>query len=331
MDYPSWSDTAITLQVPLGVSGDGVVFATIDGRSSNVVPFVLQTLFTVSGTIASSGLDVSGITVSDGTRSAMTDAGGTYRMNDVPNGSYTVVPARFDLSFTPASKAIVVAGADVEKVDFISTSKVTDIDGNEYNTVKIGSQVWMVENLRTTRLRDGTAIPLVTVDAAWAALATPGCCWYGNDAGNGVPYGALYNWYAVNTGRLAPAGWHVPSDEEWKTLEKYLGMTQSDADATGYRGANVNVGGKMKEAGTTHWNSPNTGADNSSGFTALPGSYRNSDDGIFYKAGGTGIWWSSSEHSAMDAWKRGLNNSNADVNRNPNSKVFGFSVRCVRD
>ena len=161
-----------------------------------------------------------------------------------------------------------------------NSTTVTDIDGNVYHTVKIGAQTWMVENLRTTRYNDGTAIPLVTGNTAWGSLTTPGYCWYNNDqATYGSTYGALYNWYAVNRGKLCPTGWHVATDAEWTQLTDYLG------------GVWV-AGGKMKEAGLSHWESPNEGATNSSGFTALPGGHRISA-GSFYLLALHALFWSS--------------------------------------
>jgi uncharacterized protein (TIGR02145 family) len=195
--------------------------------------------------------------------------------------------------------------------------KVTDIDGNVYHTVTIGTQVWMVENLKTTRYNDGTAIPLVTDSTEWNNLTTPGYCWYNDDAVTyKSTYGALYNWYAVSTGKLSPAGWHVPTDTDWTMLTTYLG------------GPAV-AGGKLKESGLTHWMTPNTGATNSSGFTALPGGYRYDHD-TFY-IGYYGYWWSSTEYNAADAWFRMLHCSIVEVNRLSNNKSAGFSVRCVRD
>jgi len=130
-----------------------------------------------------------------------------------------------------------------------TAGKVTDIDGNVYDTVKIGTQIWIIENLKTTKYNDGTSIPMVTDSAAWINLTTPGYCWHKNtSASYKNTYGALYNWYAVNTGKLAPKGWHVPSDAEWTTLITYLG---GDSIA----------GGKMKETGMSHWFSPNTGCN----------------------------------------------------------------------
>lgn len=163
---------------------------------------------------------------------------------------------------------------------------VTDSDGNVYNTVTIGTQVWMAENLRTTKYKDNTAIPLVTDNTAWTNLSTPGYCWYNNDAAtNKSTYGALYNWYTVNTGKLCPTGWHVPTDAEWSTLTTCLG------------GVGV-AGGKLKEAGTSHWMSPNVGATNETGFTALPSGYRYAG-GTFEYNGLGGWWWSSTESSLL--------------------------------
>ena len=169
--------------------------------------------------------------------------------------------------------------------DFIDCQ---DGDGNNYPIVTIGTQTWMTENLKTTKYNDGTDIPLVIVDTAWNSLSTPAYCWYNNDFINKVNYGALYNWYTVSTSKLCPKGWHVLSDAEWTVLTTYLGD---------------NAGGKLKEAGFTHWSSPNTVATNESGFTALPGGFRWSS-GYFYFVGYNGLWWSSSEYHTNYALSR---------------------------
>ncbi len=196
---------------------------------------------------------------------------------------------------------------------------MTDQDGNTYKTITIGTQTWMAENLRVTKYRNGDPIPNVTDDTAWENLSTGAYCTYEHttDKDKIATYGRLYNWYAVNDSRnIAPAGWHVPTDDEWTTLTTYLG------------GEEV-AGGKMKEIGTTHWESPNTGATNESGFTALPGGYRYSD-GTFYVIGYTGYWWSAIEVSLHFAWYRLLFYSNSNVFRNYLSHELGFSVRCVK-
>ena len=198
----------------------------------------------------------------------------------------------------------------------VSGGTVTDVDGNVYQTLIIGTQTWMVGNLRTTKFNDGTAIPLVTDGTAWSADTTAAYCWYSNDISYKGTYGALYNWYAVNTGKLCPAGWHVPTDAEWATLITYLGDSTS-------------AGGKLKEAGTAHWFSPNTGATNSSGFTALPSGSRYSD-GAFYLNGKYGWLWSTTQSTSANAWHEYLDYTSSTIFRTSGSKKIGFSVRCVK-
>jgi len=200
---------------------------------------------------------------------------------------------------------------------------VTDIDGNVYHAVTIGTQVWMVENLKTTHYQDGTAIPNVTEDSIWSYLTTGAYCDYDNKSSNSVIYGRDYNWYAVaNSHNICPKGWHVPSDAEWTTLTTYLG------------GETV-AGGKLKETGTAHWVTPNTGATNQMGFSALPGGYRSGSDfyGQFVIVGYYGgEWWSSTESSASSAWYRGMYFRRSDVKRdNDYNKTVGLSVRCLKD
>jgi uncharacterized protein (TIGR02145 family) len=193
--------------------------------------------------------------------------------------------------------------------------------------VTIGTQIWQTTNLDVTTYSDGTPIPEVTDPNAWANLTTGAWCYYNNDTANGAIYGKLYNWYAVagihdtdpNTPnkKLAPTGYHVPSDAEWTTLITYLG------------GERV-AGGKMKETGTGHWKSPNTGATNSSGFSGLPGSYRNSN-GLFEFIGYTCKCWSSSEANTANARPRGLFYTDEIVLIYYRNKTHGSSVRCLRD
>ncbi len=207
---------------------------------------------------------------------------------------------------------------------------VTDIDGNVYQAVKIGDQWWMAENLKVTHYRNGDAIAHVTDNTEWTNLSSGAWCVYDNNDGNTDTYGLLYNWYAVDDSRnIAPEGWHVPTDEEWKELEMYLGMSQSEADDTGWRG--TDEGGKLKATGTEYWNSPNEGATNESGFSALPGGCRYFYSGYFYFMGFYGYWWSSTEASSTSAWNRGLYCGYSDVCRSYDYKRYGFSVRCLRD
>jgi uncharacterized protein (TIGR02145 family) len=203
------------------------------------------------------------------------------------------------------------------KKDNNNNPTITDIDGNVYHTKTIGTQVWMVENLKTTRYNDGSSIPLVSDSLAWINLSTPGFCWYNNDVTHKDKYGALYNWFAVNTGKLAPAGWHIPSDDEWNTLIESLG------------GQTV-AGGKMKETGTVYWTKPNTGAGNSSGFSALPGGYRNNQAHYGY-IGNDCALWSGTENIVTLAWERHLFTYSAEAYRYSSAKESGFSVRCLKD
>jgi uncharacterized protein (TIGR02145 family) len=194
---------------------------------------------------------------------------------------------------------------------------ITDIDNNHYRIVQIGSQIWMAENLRTIRYNNGSAIPLVTDVIEWMSITTPGFCWYNNDAATYYTYGALYNWYTVNTGNLAPDGWHVPTDAEWTTLTNYIG------------GESV-AGGKLKEKGTTHWNWPNSLATNETGFTGLPGGYR-IKEGLFGELQSSGYWWSSTAIIPNVAWFRSLNYNFSYILISNYDENYGLSVRCVRD
>ncbi len=196
---------------------------------------------------------------------------------------------------------------------------VTDIDGNIYHKVTIGTQTWLVENLKTTKYRNGDPIENVIENAAWSKLVTGAYCWFNNDAATyKETYGALYNWYAVNDSRnIAPTGWHVPTDAEWATLITFLG------------GESV-AGGKLKESGTTHWTSPNS-ATNSTGFTALPGGPRYDYDGSFGFVGPNGYWWSSTAGDATLAWYRNIYYYNTTVLHNTDGKKSGYSVRCIKD
>jgi uncharacterized protein (TIGR02145 family) len=200
----------------------------------------------------------------------------------------------------------------------INTDIITDIDGNVYHTIIIGEQVWMAKNLRTTRLNNGATIPNVINGTEWSGMSTPAYCWFNNDDSlNRITYGGLYNWYAVNTGKICPAGWRVPSDNDWLLLTNFL------------KGESA-AGGKLKETGTLHWNSPNVAATNETGFTALPGGLRLTK-GRFEYMGFYSIWWSSTSNNNRTAWCRLLNYENSLVYRFDDDKRTGLSIRCVRD
>lgn len=203
-----------------------------------------------------------------------------------------------------------------------------DIDGNIYKTVKIGNQTWMAENLKVNCYRNGDPIPQVQDPKKWGQLTTGAWCYYENDTAHGKVYGKLYNWYAVNDPRgLAPEGWHVPSDGEWKELERFLGMSWEDTEKTKWRGS---IGGKLKKTGLVYWRNPNTGATNESGFTAMAGGDRYKD-GAYHNHGLVSAFWSSSPVGDKGAWGRVLNNGGVKVCRLGIYKQDGLSVRCIRD
>ena len=209
------------------------------------------------------------------------------------------------------------------EVQFTQSEPVVDTDGNAYSVVTIGSQVWLGENLKTTRFNDDITIPYVTDGIAWANTSTPAFCWYKNsESGFKSTYGGLYNWYAVNTGKLCPTGWHVPSVDEYVVLLTYLGGDKI-------------AGGKLKEAGLTHWSAPNLGATNGSGFTALPGGGRyniNSEGGAFSDMGYVGYHWSATAGvSASNAISYDLAYSLNSVVKIEYSKRDGGSVRCIKN
>lgn len=194
---------------------------------------------------------------------------------------------------------------------------VTDYDGNVYDTISIGAQVWMKQNLKVTHFSNGTPIPNVSDSATWAGLTSAARCYYNNDsAAYDSVYGVLYNGYVVLAINICPDGWHVSSNAEWQTAETYLGGTSV-------------AGGKMKEAGTTHWLSPNTGATNSSGFTGLPGGIRTQSSEYSF-IGENGIWWTRTS-SGSSLWSTYLWNQFAGVDHNPVPKKYGMSIRCIKD
>ena len=194
---------------------------------------------------------------------------------------------------------------------------VTDIDGNVYHIVNIFTQTWMVENLKVTHYNDGLIIiPTEPDNTKWANLTTAAFCWFNNDVNYKAVYGALYNWYAASNSRLCPTGWHVPSNPEWTTLINNL--------------SGINTAGeKLKETGTSHWTSPNLGAKNSSGFTALPAGDRGVN-GVFGDIGLYGTWWSSTGEGTDNAWYLGVRSISADGYNYFGKKSYGFSVRCIK-
>ncbi|MBN2412702.1 Ig-like domain-containing protein [candidate division KSB1 bacterium] len=245
--------------------------------------------------------------ISPGTAGSI-DATGRFTAHDTRTGQETIT-ATYKSKIAHAKVSVIVR----------ETGTLTDIDGNIYKTVKIGDQWWMAQNLKVTHYRNGDAIPFVLNYIEWADLTTPAYCYYNNDSRYAASYGPLYNWYAVNDSRnIAPEGWHVPGDEEWQKLVDYLG-------------GNAVAGGKIKERGTAHWASPNIGATNESGFTALPGGYRAERGGTFWGMGTLAYFWSDTAAGYNIVWLRRLRHQETIVWRIYMHKQFGYSIRLIRD
>ncbi|MFN8257504.1 MAG: fibrobacter succinogenes major paralogous domain-containing protein [Bacteroidales bacterium] len=213
----------------------------------------------------------------------------------------------------------VTYGNEESFVNNYPNSIVSDIDGNIYHTIKIGTQVWMVENLKTTKYNDGTSIPFITENNAWQNSSTPCYCWPNNDIVNYKdPYGAFYNWYAISAGnpkKIAPEGWHVATKNDWDILCEYLGGSQVS-------------GGKLKELSIAWWECISPGATNSSGFSAVAAGGRNTDFGSFKLSS---IWWSSTEVSSELAYMYSINCNEDVFSYSLPPKSYGYSVRCIKD
>jgi uncharacterized protein (TIGR02145 family) len=316
----------------------------INGENKGTSPITLRNLqigdYTVILSLAGYGTVTKTVTIVEGQTVEVNEtlpSGKEVTITSIPSGaklyidgvSTDTTPYAGALSFGSHKIKVDNAGTIIEQsIDVIQNGvsswtfkvqkDIIDADGNIYKVIAIGTQIWMAENLRTTKFKDGTTIPKVSDDAKWTELSTPAYCWYANnETGYKELCGALYNWYTVNTGKLCPSGWHVPSDAEWTTLTDYLG------------GESL-AGGKLKEVVNTHWGRSNDGADKSSGFTALPGGYRVST-GSFYGVGNYGNWWSSSKYDSGSAWYRGMYYSSNSVGRVVYSMVDGFSVRCIKN
>jgi uncharacterized protein (TIGR02145 family) len=319
------------------VSGDGttysndLTFLTLQEpvAKTAAATSLTNTTATLNGTVNATNLSTT-VTFEYGT-SVSYGSIVTATPNPVTGGNLTSVSAgiaglKSGQNYHYRVKAVSSGGTCIGG-DITFTASVKDYDDNVYNIVTIGTQVWMKENLKTTKYSDGGTIPLVTDNTAWSNLTSPGYCWYNNTSTYKDIYGALYNWYTVNTGKLCPVGWHVPSDAEWTTLTTYLG-------------GGSEAGGKLKETGTTHWSSPNTGATNESGFTALPGGGRGRD-GIFgnWATSGEanmlyyGWWWSTTQYAGYEtgAWPLGMSAGSKSVIRIWVWMKDGFSVRCLRN
>jgi uncharacterized protein (TIGR02145 family) len=293
--------------------------------TTTVVTNITETTATSGGNITSDGgaaITARGVCWSTGLTPSVSDT----LTNDGPGaGNFVSNITGLTANTTYYLRAYAINSAGTSYGDVISFKthegtavRVTDKNKNEYHSVKIGTQVWMIENLRTTKYRNGDDIPNVTKNTTWTDLTIGTYCDYNNNPDNASTYGRLYNWYAVNDKRkIAPEGWHVASDSEWTILTNFLG---------GVEGA----GSKLKEAGLTHWNTPNQGSTNESGFTALPGGSR-AYGGAFQSLGTIGFWWTSTQESWGQAWQRHISSDQSVVGRRFDNKENAFSVRCIKD
>lgn len=227
-----------------------------------------------------------------------------------------LIKSKIGIYMLPAALFLLLLNG-CKKSDQGDLSVVKDGDGNIYNSVTIGTQTWLTENLKTTKFNDGSVIPQVSDNVAWQNVISPGFCWYNNDQSMINTYGALYNWYAVNSNKLCPAGWHVPSDGEWKTLTTYLG-------------GELTAGGKMKEVGMGHWIYGNAGATNESGFDALPAGLRRSDGSFGFINYGD-EWWSSTNSGNNSDYCYYVSSMAAKLGREQMGYNLGLSVRCIRN
>lgn len=296
------SITAITAKGGGDITSDGGTQITARGvcwcPSSYGLPTALASYKTVDGIgIGSFSSELTGL---KGRTSYYVRAYAIYGNEIFYGNTITFNTKEYDIVFNPN----------------VNYGSMTDIEGNVYKTVSIGSQIWMAENLKTTKYQDGTLIPLITNNNEWGNDTSGAYCWYNNDESFKDYYGGFYNWYTVNPGKLCPLGWHVPSDIEWTILTTFLG------------GSNV-AGCAMKEIGTSHWY-PNSGATNSCGFTGLPGGPRFIPTS-FNTIGFAGAWWSSTAAGLGYAWSRTLENDNAYASKKDYRRNAGFSIRCLKD
>jgi uncharacterized protein (TIGR02145 family) len=283
-----------------------------------------------------------GIDINGGTSYVLT---GTTQLLSVPYALYAKSAGSAPATSVVAGEFIKISGSGTDGDPYVISATrgftgapiftngggVTDADGNTYATVVIGSQEWMAENLKTTKFRNGAAIPNVQPSANWRNLTSAAWCNYNNNPDRDAVYGKLYNFYAVTDSRqICPSGWHVPTDAEWTTL-----MRTIDPFANPALGNSGFTGGMMKTTGTLQtgnglWMFPNAEASNGSGFSGLPGG-RRLQDGNFSPLGFDGYWWTATENGALNAFGRALYYGLGACNRLVNPKRNGLAVRCVKD
>ena len=327
VNYTSWSKDCIKVLVPKGVtSGNVTVAVTVYGQKSNDFDFTIvpDSCSLTIKTVEPTSVYIGDIVTIKGTGFGSIQGQSYVIFNNIKaiiysNWNDTQIEVKVPIGSTSGKLSVIINGTKSKEIDYTILG--------EFETVNIGSQVWMKKNLEVDKYRNGDTIPQVTDIEQWKNLTTGAWCYFGNKPEYGAIYGKLYNWYAVNDPRgLAPESWHVASDAEWQLLSDYLG------------GDSIS-GGKLKEAGTSHWRNPNTGATNSSGFTALPGGERvGTETGeqfadIYLES--AGFWWTSTEYDSAQANCHWLKFQNTDLTNNWLTtswyKISGFSVRCIQD
>jgi uncharacterized protein (TIGR02145 family) len=328
------SGTGYGMAVSFKTLGNTPTIVTID--ANNISSISANLIGTIKNNLLSTVVTFEyGTTISYGT--SKTSSPSTITDTNLVGVTCTLTGLIQNTTYHYRIKAVNSAGTSYSDDKVFTTSlAVTDVEGNIYSTVKIGSQTWMQENLRTTKFNDNNPITLGTDNDIWTNTNNPAFCFYDNEASTyKIIYGALYNWNAVSSGKLCPLGYHIPTDSEWKQLELYLGMSQSDVDKEAWRGSGY-VGNKIREASNTYWTNSWTQATNSSGFTALPAGRRN-QIGNFQQIGMTVIFWSSTPYynttapyDIIGGWAR-ITNGYDLVYRGGVLTHEGASVRCLKD
>lgn len=304
----------------------GALLKTMDGGNSweTVITDYNNDFLSISGFLNKNLL----LCADDGVIIKSTDSGNNWTQE---NSGVTNI---LNSIFCKSSDLMIAVGDNGKIIKYSVPISNTTIE-----EVTIGNQTWMKKNLDVAYYRNGDPIPQVTDPTQWVNLTTGAWCYYNNDPATDEVYGKLYNWAAMSDPRgLAPEGWHIPSDEEWKTLEMHLGMSKQDADVIGFRGGANNVGGKLKETSFSKWQSPNTNATNESGFTALPSGYRICYTGEFYYQKYGVSFPTSTEYSDKHLWARHLSYISGSIYRHANpegdelcTKNSGWPVRCIKD
>jgi uncharacterized protein (TIGR02145 family) len=312
--------------------GNDVQFTTVGIAVPSIATAVISSITTTTaisgGNITSNGgatITTSGICWSTNQNPTTDDSRTT---DGTASGSFASTMTGLAMGTTYYVRAYATNSAGTAYGNQISFgTKVTDIEGNIYGVVTIGTQVWMTENLRTATLNNTNPIPNVMNNTAWAGLTSMAYSWYNNDISNKPVYGAIYNWFAVNTGNLCPVGWHVPTETEFGVLEAYLGMSQADINGSwDWRG--TDQGTQLKN--TSGW-LPGLNGTNTSGFTGLPGGYRYGVDGTFNNLQDLAYWWSSTELDAATAWYRRVDGNQTGIYKAAVLKQGGKFVRCLKN